>query len=125
MFITAAPALYHRPVARAFDGNFERFLSNSFAQPQCRGASVTQDEKAWTLSLDLPGVAREQLSITINENRVALETVEGAERKVKLAYALAQDIDAAASTAKLENGVLTLTLAKKVPVDTSVKLTVA
>jgi hypothetical protein len=40
------------------------------------------------------------------------------------AYELPQDIDASSSVAKLENGVLTLTLAKKQPVDTTTRLTI-
>ena len=40
------------------------------------------------------------------------------------AWELADEIDATASTAKLENGVLTLTLARMVPTDKSVQLVV-
>jgi HSP20 family molecular chaperone IbpA len=41
--------------------------------------------------------------------------VEGAPRQYRKAYEFAQDVDAAASSARLEHGVLTLTLAKQVP----------
>ena len=80
------------------------------------GFNVEQDDKAWTVTLDLPGVAREELSITIEGTVVRIETKAEAKRQFKAAYELPQDIDAEASAAKLENGVLTLTLAKKVPV---------
>lgn len=39
---------------------------------------------------------------------------EGAPRTYRLAYELPQDIDASTSEAKLENGVLTVKLARKV-----------
>ena len=75
-----------------------------------------KDEGAhWSLSIDVPGVSREQLAIAIEGRAVKVETVEGAPRQYKRAYEFTQDIDAAASSAKLENGVLTLTLAKARP----------
>jgi HSP20 family molecular chaperone IbpA len=46
---------------------------------------------------------------------VRIETKAEAKRQFKAAYELPQDIDTTASGAKLENGVLTLTLAKLVP----------
>ena len=50
---------------------------------------------------------------------VRVQTVQDAPRKFQAAYELPADIDAEATSAKLENGVLTLTLAKKKPVVTS------
>jgi len=47
---------------------------------------------------------------------VKIETRKEAKRQFKAAYELPQEIDVDATTAKLENGVLTLSLAKKVPV---------
>ena len=64
----------------------------------------------------MPGVAREDLTIGIEGAVVRIETKAEAKRQFKAAYELPQDIDADASSAKLENGVLTLTLGKKVPV---------
>jgi HSP20 family molecular chaperone IbpA len=46
---------------------------------------------------------------------VRLSSAEGAPRRYRFACELPQDIDASQSTAKLENGVLTLTLAKVIP----------
>ena len=64
----------------------------------------------------MPGVAREDLSIDIEGAVVRIETKAEATRQFKAAYELPQEIDADATSAKLENGVLTLTLAKQVPV---------
>jgi HSP20 family protein len=104
------------PSYRSFDRSFERFVNDAFYANASGGFDVQQDEKAWTVTLDLPGVAREDLAIDIEGAIVRIETRAEAKRAFKAAYELPQDIDADASTAKLENGVLTLTLAKKVPV---------
>lgn len=97
------------PTFPSFDRSFERFFNTL-------GFEAQEDEKAWTLSFDLPGVSREELNITVEGNVVRLETKPEAKRQYKAAYELADEIDTDATTAKLENGVLTLTLAKKVPV---------
>lgn len=112
-----APALRTRgyvPAARAFDRNFERFLNDSFFG--ATGPAVEQDDKAWTLSLDLPGVTREELNIAVEGAVVRIETKADAKRQYKAAYEFSQEIDTEASEAKLENGVLTLKLGKKQPV---------
>lgn len=112
-----APALRTRyvPATRAFDRSFERFLNEAFTSAST-GLKVTQDDKAWTVTLDLPGVAREQLKVDIEGAVVRLETVAEAPRTFKAAYELPEEIDVETSAAKLENGVLTLTLGKKKPV---------
>ena len=48
-----------------------------------------------------------------------MQTTKEAPRQYSAAYELPAEIDAEATSAKLENGVLTLTLAKKKPVVTS------
>ena len=104
------------PAFRSFDRSFERFVNDAFYGTASTGVSVEQDDKAWTVTLDLPGVTREELSIATEGSVVRIETKAEAKRQFKAAYELPQDIDAEATTAKLENGVLTLTLAKLVPV---------
>ncbi len=107
------------PAFRSFDRSFERFVNDAFFTNASRGFDVEQDDKAWTVSLDMPGIAREDLSVNIEGAVVRIETQAEAKRQFKAAYELPQDIDAAASGAKLENGVLTLTLAKLVPASTA------
>jgi HSP20 family molecular chaperone IbpA len=105
------------PSFRSFDRSFERFVNEAFfAGTTNPGYKVEQDDKAWTVTLDLPGVAREDLLVNIEGAIVRIETKAEAKRQFKAAYELPQDIDTEASGAKLENGVLSLTLAKKVPV---------
>lgn len=126
-----APVVRHRavsPAFRSFDRSFERFVSEALINNTHRSAKtdvqLTQDDKAWTLTLDVPGLAREHLSIGIEGNVIHIDSKADAPRQFKAAYELPQDIDAAASAAKLENGVLTLTLGKQVPVSKVVDLAI-
>jgi len=112
---------------RSADLALQRFLMGALATPAApasTGCAVTQDEKTTTLQLDVPGLAREQLSISIEGNQVRLQSVEGAPRQVQRAWELGDEIDAAASSAKLENGVLTLVLAKVAPQNRAVTLSI-
>ncbi len=111
------------PAFRSFDRSFERFVNDAFDGAR-RPPYVEQDDKAWTLRLDVPGVAREDLNIGIEGAVVRIETRAEAPRQFKAAYELPQDIDTAASEAKLENGVLTLRLAKLEPVSKVVNLAI-
>ena len=103
------------PAYRTFDRSFERFVNDAFGGARS-GLKAEQDDKAWTVTLDMPGVAREDLNIGIEGSVVRIETKAEARRQFKAAYELPEDIDAEATTARLENGVLTLALAKKAPV---------
>jgi HSP20 family protein len=118
-FVPSVRRSYFAPAL--FDRAFSRFLDDAAPAEK----SVTPaDDKFIELSFDIPGVAREHLSIGIEGNVVRIETLAEAKRQYKAAYELSQDIDAAQSEAKLENGVLTLKLAKVQPQDRSVKLTI-
>lgn len=102
---------------RAADLALQRFLQDTLgtSSPVQQQVQVSRDDKATTLTLDVPGLAREQLQLAIEGAVVRLQSVEGAARQVKRAWELDHEIDAAASKAKLENGVLTLILAKLEP----------
>ena len=104
------------PSSRSYDRSFERFVSDAFSTSRPANFSVEQTDAAWTVSFDLPGVSREDLSINIEGAVIRIETKAEAKRQFKAAYELPTDIDADTSEAKLENGVLALTLVKKVPV---------
>ena len=110
-----------RFVPRSHDRAFERFVNDAFAAPR-RSPLVEQDDKSWTLSLDVPGLSRDDITIGIEGAVVRIETKADAKRPLKAAYELPQDIDVAASVAKLENGVLTLQLGKLAPVSQASQL---
>lgn len=122
-----APVLRTRavsPAFRSFDRSFERFVNDAFFAPSQRGARLTQDDKAWTLALDVPGLGKNDLDVAIEGSLVQIESTAQAKRQYKASYEFAQDIDAAASSAKLENGELTLTLVKRAPVSNATRIPV-
>ena len=90
---------------------------------------VTENDKEYQVLAELPGVKKEEISITINGNQVAVSaevrhekdvknggTVLRAERyygKIQRSFTLGQEVDEAAAQAKYNDGVLELTLPKK------------
>ncbi len=126
MFFASAPSAFQSAVRRpayAHAGrSVERFLDDALFG--ARQNAYTQDETAFTLTLDMPGIAKEQLSISIEGAVVRIQSKEDAPRRYRAAYELPQDVDSALSEAKLEHGVLTLKLAKKVPVNNATELTI-
>lgn len=119
-FATTTPATLRRNAfavgPRHLDRALERFLDNTFTASSNAAAQLTQDDTHYTLSLDVPGIAKEQLTISIEGHQVRVGTVADAPRQYQAAYELPVEIDSPASRAKLEHGVLTLSLAKKLPV---------
>ncbi|MCY7369368.1 MAG: Hsp20 family protein [Polaromonas sp.] len=113
------PAIHPRHAAPAFrnlDRSLERFVNDALLSGSGRNLEVQQDEKAWTVTLDLPGVGRDQLDIQVEGTAVRIKTKAEAKRQFKAAYELPQEIDVEATRASLESGVLTLVLGKKAPV---------
>jgi HSP20 family protein len=92
---------------------------------------VAETETAYTVTLDLPGVAREDVQLSAEGRRVTLKAEarkttglddgprlvwrERSQARFERSFVLPQEVDQANSAAKLENGVLTLTLAKRQP----------
>jgi HSP20 family protein len=114
----------YNPAFRSVNRLLDEALLDTARNAQATPAGLVQDDKSYTLSFDVPGIAKDQLSIGIEGNIVRLESKAEAARQYKAAYELPQDIDAGASEAKLENGVLTLKLTKKVPVSNRAELAI-
>src|SRR5256714_14863121 len=90
---------------------------------------VTENDKEYRVLAELPGVKKEDISITINGHEVAVsaelkyetdvkngDTVLRSERyygKSQRAFTLGQEVDDATAQAKYTDGVLELTLPKK------------
>lgn len=131
----AVPA---RVLTRRFDGLLDDTLDQFFspvaldkAATRAPSLDISESDTAYTLTLDVPGLSREQLKVSIDDKRVTVEAEESQQaekkdgervlyrerstRRYARSIALPAEVDEAASQAKLENGVLTLTLAKKVP----------
>lgn len=116
---------------RLFDDTIERFF-NTDAQANeafSPALDVTESPQSWTVKLDLPGVAKDDVKIAIDGKQVSVEAevrknderkegdrVVYRERKVARyarSFTLPAEVDQSESGAKLDSGVLTLTLAKK------------
>jgi HSP20 family molecular chaperone IbpA len=122
MFFTATHPQFQRSLNTPSGRALELFLSDALLKGKPPATHYTQDESSFALSLDLPGITKDQLAISIEGPVVRLQSKEGAARKYRAAYEMPQDIDATLSEAKLENGVLTLKLAKKIPVNTAAEI---
>jgi HSP20 family molecular chaperone IbpA len=120
---TAQPQIRRQAYANP-GRTLERFMDDALRSTSNRACAYTQDETAFNLTLDVPGIAKDQLNIAIEGAIVRITSKEGAPRSYKAAYELPQDIDTAQSAAKLENGVLSLKLVKKVPVSTATELAI-
>jgi HSP20 family molecular chaperone IbpA len=123
LFASTHPALRRNAYA-PIDRSLERFLNGTRTEANQPKTQYKQDETAFHIALDVPGIAREQLSISIEGAVVRISSREGAPRQYRAAYELPQDIDAALSEAKLENGVLNLKLTKKVPISNAAEITI-
>lgn len=119
-----APAIRtSRFVPRSYDRSLERFVNDAFSAAR-HSLDIKQDEKQWTLTLDVPGLSRDDLNVGIEGAVVRIDSKDEAPRKLRAAYELPQDIDVASSEAKLENGVLTLRLGKLIPQSKVAQLTI-
>ncbi|MDR2332026.1 MAG: Hsp20/alpha crystallin family protein [Burkholderiaceae bacterium] len=111
-------------IPRASDAALQRFMQTTLQSTAADDFKVSKSDNGITLELDVPGLSREQLQIRIEGKQVHLSSIEGAPRNVRRSWELADEIDASGSSAQLQNGVLTLHLAKLAPVDKSVQLTI-
>jgi len=99
------------------------------AAPVAIRIDVTEKDAGYVVHAEIPGVKKEDIQVTIEGNQVAIaaevkreaKPAEGAQPlrreryygSVYRAFTLPVELDEAASTAKYENGILGLTLARK------------
>jgi len=123
-FATTAQPQMRRQAYMNPGRTLERFMDDALRSTANKSCAYTQDETSFTLTLDMPGIAKDQLSIAIEGAVVRIASKEGATRRYSAAYELPQEVDTGLSEAKLEHGVLTLKLAKKVPMSNATELTI-
>jgi HSP20 family protein len=108
---------------------FKPYRMGEYQAPEIVKLDVSEDEKAYRVSAELPGVKREDIKVSIDGSEVSIsaevkqekeekkgEQVIHSERyygSVSRSFTLAQPVDEASAEAKYENGVLKLTLPKK------------
>lgn len=102
------------------------------AETQSVRMDVKEDDKAFTVHADMPGVNKEDIHVSIDGHTVSIvaevkktgeqkegERVIKRERyygKVSRSFSLGQELDENAASARFENGVLELVLPKKTAV---------
>ncbi len=122
-----------RSLERLFDDSFGNFfgqdtreLSQTLRSP---ALDVSESESAYTVKLDMPGVPKEAVKITVDGRRISIEAEQNKEEEKKdgervlyrersvsrfsRSFTLPQEINEAESGASMEHGVLTLRLAKR------------
>lgn len=129
-----ANILRYKPADDAFDDLFRGFFMRPVrfdGQPEVQiKMDVSEDDKAYTVHAEIPGVKKEDIHVSIEGNQVAISAEIKNEKEVKegekvlrseryygkasRAFTLGQDVDDAAAQAKYNNGVLELILPKKV-----------
>ena len=123
----------------AIDDIFDDLMKGFFVRPVHYPAEaqamanikmdVHEDDKAYTVHAEIPGVKKEEIHITIDGGNVSIaaevkrqteqkegEKVLRSERyhgKLYRSFSLGQDVDEANAKARFEDGVLTLVLPKK------------
>ena len=140
--------------ARHFDSLFDNAFDQLFSQPTADTApvrrpaiDVSESDRGYVVTLDVPGVTREDVKVSIDGRRVSIvaearaaetpaadataETTKTTDRVIlrerafasfARSFTLQAEIDQASSQAKLDNGVLTLTLVKRDPVSTQISV---
>jgi len=124
-----------------FDQGFDDFLQGFLVRPispknqapsQQVRMDVSEDDGAYNVRAEIPGVKKDDINVTIDGNQVAItaevkhiqedkrdDKVLRSERfygKVYRAFSLAQDVDETSAQAKYDAGVLELRLPKKAAV---------
>lgn len=114
------------PALGTVDLGFERFMNEAFKGLDFGTPlhQLEEDDKSWTLTVDMPGVVKEQLSLNIEGRLVRIETSADSRRRFKGSYELPHDIDPDGCEARLENGVLTVKLAKREPQKTGQQIAI-
>ena len=126
-----------RALDRLFDDSSDRYFGGGGADgARTPALDVTETDTSYTLTFDIPGASREQLKVAVEGRRVsvetddaaqpAAETANGSDAKPRVLYrerraaryartvSLPAEVDQSAAQARFDNGVLTLTLPKKV-----------
>ncbi len=112
-----------------FRGFFMRPVRLEGGQEMQFKMDVKENDKAYTVHAEIPGVKKEDIHVSIDGNQVSISAEVKAEKEVKegekvlrseryygrvaRSFTLGNDVDEASSQARYDNGVLELTLPKK------------
>jgi HSP20 family protein len=129
--LTRRDPLYLDPFESLFKGFMVKPFQMETTTPQIK-MDVKENEKAYTVYAEIPGVEKDNIHVDIDQNRVSISAEvkkESEEKKgdvvlrseryygtVARSFTLENEIDEAAATARYTDGVLELTLPKRVTV---------
>ncbi|MBG9390249.1 Hsp20/alpha crystallin family protein [Caenimonas aquaedulcis] len=123
-----------------FESSLRRFFSPSVFEnepaPLKMRIDVSENDGAFTVKADIPGVKKEDINVRVEGNVVQIDAETRSEKESKgngdkllrterhygtisRTFSLGQEVDAAKVDAKYTDGVLTLQLPKKGPAPTS------
>lgn len=123
-----------------FENAFRRLFSPSTFEPELSPLKmridVSENDAAFTVKADIPGVKKEDLNVRVEGNLVQIDARKESESQTKRngdkvlrserhygsisrSFSLGQDVDEAKVQAKYADGVLTLELPKRAPAPTS------
>ena len=104
------------------------WIKEAEIEPQIK-IDVSEDDKAYTVRADVPGIRKDDIKVSIEGNQVSIEAETKKEREEKKgdtvlrseryygrvfrSFALAHDVDSDRAEAKVQDGVLELKLPKK------------
>jgi HSP20 family protein len=123
---------FNAPLDRVLNGVFEDFFSPLPRQESAiftPRLSVVETANAYQVEAELPGVRKEDIKISVDNRQVTIEAeskdetkknegenviyAERTARKFSRSFSLPTEVDEERAEARLENGVLLLTLPKK------------
>ena len=77
--------------------------------------NVTTTEKGWNVEIEMPGLTKEDISIELKNNSILISEIKDEESETRyenLRYALPKTADKESISAKMENGILNLSVFK-------------
>jgi HSP20 family protein len=126
-----------RSIDRMFDETFDRFFGTPSTAGAPRGElaartpalDVAESDRSYSVKLEMPGVKKEDVKVTIDGRRVTVQAETKSENERKdgdrivyrersvssyaRSFTLPVEVEQAGASAKLEHGVLTLELPKR------------
>lgn len=111
---------------------FDIYASTAFKHDPAYSKSeyyITASDKEWTIEVPLPGMTKENLKVDIEDSMITIQantTIKSkAVRNFKCSWHIDEAVDVAGITAKLENGLLLVTLPRIKPTKKSIAVSIS
>jgi len=80
-----------------------------------------EDDGIWTAEIELPGIDKENLEVTLSENTISIKA-ETEDRKFRSSFKIGRNIDQESISASLKDGLLTLSFKEIMPEQKRIEL---